>query len=107
MLRQWRQGTFQDDFPSIPIDNFKDQYMLVFDSTSMQDAIKNFLCPELVGEPLRLELKLTFPLEHVTEFILLGERMSLVTVDKFGVVGKKILIGYYFSPAINQSYPVS
>ena len=26
---------FQDDIPSIPIDNFKDQYVLVFDLTSM------------------------------------------------------------------------
>ena len=29
---------FQDDIPSIPIDNFKDHYVLVFDLTSMQDA---------------------------------------------------------------------
>ena len=43
---------------------------------------------ELVGEPLRLELNFTFPLEHVTELIVLGERMSSVAVDKFGVVGK-------------------
>ena len=29
----------QDDIPSVPVDNFKDQYMLVFDLTSMQDAL--------------------------------------------------------------------
>ena len=29
---------FQDDIPSIPIDNFKDHYVLVFDFTSIQDA---------------------------------------------------------------------
>ena len=29
---------FQDDIPSIPIDDFNDHYVLVFDSTSMQDA---------------------------------------------------------------------
>ena len=29
---------FQDDIPSIPIDYFKDHYVLVFDLTSMQDA---------------------------------------------------------------------
>ena len=82
---------FQDDIPSIPIDNFKDHYILVFDLTSMQDATKNCHYPELVGEPLRLELIFTFPLEHVTELIILGERMSSVAVDKFGVVGKKHL----------------
>ena len=81
---------FQDDIPSIPIDNFKDHYVLVFDLTSIQDATENCHYPEPVGEPLRLELNFTFPLKHVTELIVLGERMSSVAVDKFGVVGKNI-----------------
>ena len=53
---------FQDDIPSIPIDDFKDHYVLVFDLTSMQDATENGHNPELVGEPLRLELNFTNPL---------------------------------------------
>ena len=81
---------FQDDIPSIPIDNFKGHYVLVFDLTSMQDATENFQYPELVGEPLRLELNFTFPLDYVTELLVLGEPMSSVAVDKFGVVGKNI-----------------
>ena len=81
---------FQDDIPSIPIDNFKDHYVLVFDLTWMQDATENCHYPELIREPLRLELNFTFPLEHVTELIVLGQRMSSVAVDKFGVVGKNI-----------------
>ena len=36
---------FQDDIPSIPIDNFKDHYVLVIDLTSMQDATENFHYP--------------------------------------------------------------
>ena len=72
---------FQDDIPSIPIDDFKDHYVLVFDLTSMQDATENCRYPELVGEPLRLELNFTNPLENVTELIVLGERMSSVAVD--------------------------
>ena len=32
---------FQDDIPSIPIDNFKNHYALVFNLTSMQDATEN------------------------------------------------------------------
>ena len=32
---------FQDDIPSIPVDNFKDHYVLVFDLTSMQDATEH------------------------------------------------------------------
>ena len=81
---------FQDDIPSIPIDDFKDHYVLVFDLISMQDATENCDYPELVGEPLRLELIFTNPLKNVTELIVLGERMSSVAVDKFGVVGKHV-----------------
>ena len=84
---------FQDDIPSIPNDNFKDHYVLVFHLTSMQDAIENCHYPELVGDPLRLELIFTFPIEHVTELFVLGERMSPVADDKFGVVGKSIWNG--------------
>ena len=32
---------FQDDIPSIPIDDFKDHYVLVFELTSMQNATEN------------------------------------------------------------------
>ena len=63
--------SFQDDIPSIPIDNFKDHYLLVFDLTSMQDATENCHYPELVGEPLRLELNFIFHLEQVAELIVL------------------------------------
>ena len=81
---------FQDNIPSIPIDDFKDHYVMVFDLTSMQDATENCHYPDLVGEPLRLELNFTNPLENVTELIVLGERLSSVAVDKFGVVGKNV-----------------
>ena len=79
---------FQDDIPSIPVDNFKDHYILVFDLTSMQNATEHCHCPQLIGEPLKLELYFSSPLQKVTEVILLGERMSSVAVDEFGVVGK-------------------
>ena len=77
----------QDDIRSIPIDNFKDHFVLVFDFASMQDATENCLCPKLAGEPLRLELNLILPLEHVTELIVLEERPSSVAVDVIGLVG--------------------
>ena len=56
----------------------------------MQDAFENCHYPELVGEPLRLELNFTKLLENVTELIVLGEQMWSVAVDKFGVVGKNM-----------------
>ena len=81
---------FQDDFPSIPIDDFTDHYVLASDLTSMPDATEKCHYSELVGELLRLELSFTQPLENVTELIVLVERMSSVAVDKFGVVGKNV-----------------
>ena len=45
---------FHDDIPSIPMDDFKDHYVLVFDLTSMQDATEKCHYPELFAEPLRL-----------------------------------------------------
>ena len=81
---------FQDDIPSIPIDVFKDHYVLVFDVFSMQEATENCHYPELVGKPMRLELIFTQTFENVTELFVLGERMSSFEVDKFGVVGKDV-----------------
>ena len=81
---------FQDDISSFRIDNFKDHYVIVFDLTSMQDATEKCHYPELITEPLRLELSFAFPLEPVTVFIVLGEQKSLVAVDKFGVLGKNV-----------------
>ena len=72
--------------PSIPIEDFKNHFVLMFDLTSLQDGTANCHYPELVGESLRLELDFTHPLKNVTELIVLGERMSSVAVDKFGVV---------------------
>ena len=66
---------FQDDIPSIPIDDFNDHFVQVFDLTSMQNATENCHYLELVGEPLRLEFILTQPLENITEIIVLGERI--------------------------------
>ena len=81
---------FQDDIPSIQVDNFKDHYVPVFDLTLMQDANEHCHYPELIGEPLRLELYFSSPLENDTKFIVLAERMSCVAVNKFGVVGKNL-----------------
>ena len=62
-LTTMKAMNFQDDIPSIPIDDFKDHYMLVFELTSMQDATENCHYLELVGGPLRLELNFTNSLE--------------------------------------------
>ena len=89
-VKTMKTMNFQDDIPSIPVDNFKDHYVLAFDLTSMHDATEHCHFSELIGKPLRLELYFGSPLENVTEVIVLGERMSRVADDKFGVVGKNL-----------------
>ena len=78
----------QNDNPSIPIDNFKDHYLLVFELTSMQDATEKCHYPKRVGEPLRREQKFKFPQDHVTELTVLSERISSAAINYFGLVGK-------------------
>ena len=85
-VMKMKSMNFQDNVPSFRTDNFKNHFVLVFDLTSMQDGTENCHYTEPVGEPLKQELNFAFPLEQVTELIVLGERMSSVGVDKFGVV---------------------
>ena len=81
---------FNEDFPALPMEDFQNHYILVFDLTSLQDAAEQLHYPELSGENLRLEMFFQFPLEQVTEVIVLGERLSNVQIDKFGTVAKNV-----------------
>ena len=56
----------------------------------MQDAAGNCHYPEFVGEPLRLELNFTQPLEKFIELVVLGERMSSIAVAKLGAFGQNV-----------------
>ena len=85
-----KASNFQDDFPLILIDHFKDHYVLVFDLILMQDATEQCHYPAPVAEPLRLELHFSSPLVNVTEVILIAEHISSLGVDKFCVVGKNL-----------------
>ena len=84
---------FNEDFPALPMEDFQNHYILVFDLTSLEDAAEHLHYPELSGESLRLEMFFQFPLEQVTEVIVLGERLSNIQFDKFGTVAKNV---YFF-----------
>ena len=70
------------------------------DLTSMHWATENFHYPELVEEPLRLELNFTFLLQHVTELIVLGKRMSSIADQMSGIVGKRFWTGQLCSTKV-------
>ena len=83
MLRQWNQWAFKLISP---------KFHLIIWETSMGlwliwlHGLFHYI--NLIREPPRLDLNITFPLEHVTELLVLGEWMLSVAVDKFGIVGK-------------------
>ena len=81
---------FNEDFPALPMEDFQNHHSIVFDLTSLQDAAEHLHYPELRGESLRLEMFFQFPLEQVTEVIVLGERLSNIQIDKFGTVAKNV-----------------
>ena len=100
---------FQDVVPSVPSGTFKNHFVQVFDLSSLQDATKKCHRRELNGELLRLKVDLNFCLEHVTEISVLCNRMLLVAVDFFGVLGKKnssrfSVLQHIFNPVVSLKY---
>ena len=83
---------FNEDFPALPMEDFQNHYILVFDLTSLQDAAEHLHYLELSGESLRVEMFYQLSLEQVTEVIVLGERLSNIQTDIFGTVAKNVYI---------------
>ena len=82
----------QDDILSTLNDISKDHYVPLFELTSLQDATKKFCYSEVIGEPLRLKLNFTFPLENVSELIVLGQKslqLQLTSLQLLARICKK------------------
>ena len=79
---------FIEGFPALPMEDFQNHSILVFDWISIQDAKEQLHYPELKEESLRIEMFFHFPFEQVTELIVLGERLSDIQTDKFGTFAK-------------------
>ena len=62
---------FNEVFSALPMEGFQNQCIIVFDLTSLQDALSR-------TQWRKLEIRSLFPssLEQVTEVIVLGERLS-------------------------------
>ena len=81
---------FNEKIPALPNHQFQNQYILVSDLTSLQDAGENVHYPELSGESIRLEMFFDRSLRNLTEIIILGERMSTIKIDQYGTVAKNV-----------------
>ena len=93
MWLPWKQTTFRMIFHQSPLMISKITMCWCLIWLQCRTLTENCHYPELAGEPLGLQLNFTYPVENVTELIVLDERMSSVAVDKSGVVWKIVWKG--------------
>ena len=60
----------------IPLSEFANHYIMIFDLTSTQEATHDFIHSELTISSLSVELKFDAALAHNVEIIFLGEKAS-------------------------------
>ena len=65
----------------IPLSEFANHYIMVFDLTSTQEANHNFIHPELTNSSLSVQLKFDAALAHNVEILFLGEKASTIYID--------------------------
>ena len=78
----------KSDGNGIPVDHYKDHFIMVFDLTPTREADSDVYFPDLVGEPLRIELYFTEALTNAIEVVFLGEKLTSVLINKEGKVEK-------------------
>ena len=72
----------------IPLNEFVNHYVMVFDLTSTQEASHDFLHPELTNASISLELKFGTALRNNIEIFLLGEKASTIYINSDRNVSK-------------------
>ncbi len=79
---------FDQDGPGIPLIDFDNHYILVFDLTSTQQADTEIYYPEVIGSGIRIELYFSKAVAAPIELIVLGEKLSTVFIHGDGRVIK-------------------
>lgn len=75
----------------IPIDDFPDHYVLVFDLTSTQQASHDYLYPELTNGSISIDLRFAKDIPDSLELFFLGERSSTIYINS----ARKIRKNFY------------
>ena len=75
----------------IPLSEFSNHFIMVFDLTSTQEATHVFNYPELTNSSISVQLKFDTALTNNVEVFLLGEKSSTVYIDSASNVSKNIL----------------
>ena len=77
----------------IPLDEYENHYVLVFDFTSTQEASHDFIHPELTGSTIALHMKFGANTPEPIEVFVLAEKASTIFIDSDRKVSKNALIG--------------
>ena len=75
----------------IPLSEFANHYIMIFDLTSTQEATHEFIHPELTNSSLFVELKIDAALAHNVETFLLGEKASTIYIESARNASKNAL----------------
>ena len=75
----------------IPLSEFSNHFIMVFDLTSTHEAVHDFIHTELTNSSISVELKFDTALINNVEVFLLGEKSSSVYIDSARNVSKNIL----------------
>ena len=79
---------FEQDGPGIPLSDYSNHFIMVFDLTATQQCDTEIYHPEVVGGGIRVELLFKEALPETVEVILLGETLSTIFVHHDGRVVK-------------------
>ena len=82
-----RASKFDRDGPGMPLEEYPEPFVQVFDLISSEEANIQSYYPD-VAASLRLELYFTSPLQTATEVAVFGERLSTNLIDKLGLSWK-------------------
>ena len=72
----------------IPLHNFNDHYVMVFDLTSTEQATHDYIHPELTNASITVEMTFGTALGQNTEIFFVGEKLTTVYVDSARNVSK-------------------
>ena len=82
---------FRSHGHGIPIDDFPDHYVLVFDLTRTQQASHDYLYPELTNGSISIDLRFSKDIPDSLELFFLGERSSTIYINS----ARKIRKNFY------------
>lgn len=76
----------------IPLSEFPNHFVMVFDLTSTLEASHDFIHPELTNSSIAIELKFGTALPNNVEILLLGEKLSTVYIDSARNISKNVFL---------------